>query len=86
MENIATSVRIAGDAIRVLSNLSAKLGQPKAQVSEQALKALDERLFWEEVTASFARIAADPEESARQQAEVALWEQGTARDLPGEEW
>ena len=86
MENIATSVRIAGDAIRVLSNLSAKLGQPKAQVIEQALKALDERLFWEEVTASFARIAADPEESMRHQAEVALWQQGTVRDLPGEEW
>ena len=55
MENVATSVRIAGDSIGVLSKLSSKLGQSKAQVIEIALKQLEERIFWDEVTESFAR-------------------------------
>ncbi len=70
----------------VLSKLSVKLGQPKAQVIETALKQMEERIFWEEVGEAFARIAADPEESARQRAEIELWECGTARDFEGEEW
>ena len=86
MANIATSVRIAGDAIGVLPKLSAKLGQPKAQVIETALKQLEERIFWEEVGEAFERIAADPMESARQKAEIELWDRGTARDFEGEEW
>ena len=60
MENIATSVRIAGDAIDVLSKLSDKLGKPKAQVIERALKEMEERIFWDEVSLAFDRIAADP--------------------------
>ena len=90
MENVATSVRIAGDAIGILAHLSAKLGQPKAQVLEIALKQLEERIFWEEVRESFERIAASPEESALQKAEFQLWEQGTSREFrgegSGEEW
>ncbi len=90
MENIATSVRIAGDAIVVLASLSAKLGQSKAQVLEIALKQLEERIFWEEVRESFAKIAANPEDAARQKAEVQLWDQGTAREFrpedAGDEW
>ena len=86
MENIATSVRIAGDAIHVLSKLSDKLGQSKSQVIETALKQMEERMFWEEVRHAFDRIAADPEESARQNAEAELWDRGTARDFGAEEW
>ena len=86
MENIATSVRIAGDAIGVLSTLAEKLGQSKAQVIETALKQMEERIFWDEVGEAFEKIAADPAESARQRAEVELWDQGTARDFKGEEW
>lgn len=86
METVATSVRIAGDAINTLSTLTTKLGQSKAQVIEIALKELEERIFWSEVTEAFDRIAADPVESALQKAEIQLWEQGTARDYKGEEW
>ena len=86
MENAATSVRIAGDAIGLLAKLSTKLGQSKAQVIESALKQMEERIFWEEVRESFERIAANPEDSAQQKAEVKLWDQGTARDFAGEEW
>lgn len=60
MESIATSVRIAGDAIDILSALASKLGQSKAQVIEIALKELEERIFWAEVADAFDRIAADP--------------------------
>jgi predicted transcriptional regulator len=86
MENIATSVRIAGDALGVLSKLSAKLRQSKAQIIETALKQLEERIFWEDVDEAFERIAADPVGSARQKAEIELWDRSTARDFEGEEW
>jgi predicted transcriptional regulator len=59
MENVASSVRISGDAIRTLSKLAAKLGQSKAQVIRQALEEMDERVFWSEVHTAFAREA-DP--------------------------
>ena len=86
MANVATSVRIPGDAISILSTLSTKLGQSKAQVIEIALKELEERIFWSEVSDAFDRIAADPKESSLQKAEVELWEKGTAGDYKGEEW
>ena len=86
MENVATSVRIKGDAIGVLAELSEKLGQSKAQVIELALKQLEERMFWDEVRDSFERIAADPKQLAEYRAEVELWDRGTARDYVGEEW
>jgi len=86
MANVATSVRIPGDAINILSTLSTKLGQSKAQVIEIALKELEERIFWSEVSDAFNRIAADPQESALQKAEIQLWEQGTAGDYTSEEW
>lgn len=83
---MATSVRIAGDAIDVLSKLSDKLAKPKAQVIERALKEMEERIFWDEVSRAFDRIAADPAETAQMRAEAELWENGAARDLSGEEW
>lgn len=86
MENIATSVRITGDASEVLFKLSEKLGQPKAQVIERALAEMGERIFWDEVCQAFDRIAADPEESSDQKAEVQLWERGTAGDFKAETW
>lgn len=84
MENVATSVRVAGDAIGVLSRLSQKLGQSKARVIERALKDLEEKLFWQETKDAFAKIAADPEGPAQMRAEMELWERGTARDFAGE--
>ena len=86
MENTATSVRIAGDAIRALSVLAEKLGQSKAHVIETALKDLEERIFWTEVDEAFRRTAQNPEESQRQQAEFALWDRGAASDFKDEEW
>jgi predicted transcriptional regulator len=86
MESVATSVRVAGDAIRVLSSLSEKLGQPKAQVIELALKQLEERIFWQEVRDAFEQSASDPSEAAKQKDEMELWDRGTERDFAGEEW
>ncbi|HXJ39883.1 MAG TPA: ribbon-helix-helix domain-containing protein [Bryobacteraceae bacterium] len=86
MENAATSVRIPGDAVDILSGLAAKLGQSKAQVIERALKELEASIFWEETRQAFERIADDPTESARQQPEMALWDRGTASDFKAEEW
>jgi predicted DNA-binding protein len=86
MENTATSVRITGDAIGVLSKLAEKLGESKAQVIERALKEMEERLFWAEVRDAFDRIASDPSEQKLQRSEIDLWEQGTSRDFQAEKW
>ena len=86
MENVATSVRIAGAAVGIVAQLSAKLGKSKAQVIETALKELEERIFWSEVRESFAKAAADPAEAARQKAELELWERTSEFDFKDEEW
>lgn len=86
MESIATSVRVAGDAIGILSRLSEQLGQSKAQVIELALRQLEECIFWREVRDSFDRIASDPQEAESQRTESDGWERGTAADFHGEEW
>lgn len=57
MSNVATSVRITGDAQTTLSKLSLQLGQPKAQVNQRALREWEERVFWAEVQEAFARAA-----------------------------
>jgi hypothetical protein len=86
MANVASSVRINGNAMDVLSNLAEKLGQPKAQVVELALRELEEKIFWGDVHTAFEQTAADPEQSAQQKAEFELWGGGSSRDLKDESW
>lgn len=86
MENVATSVRIPGDAIGTLSQLASKLGQSKAQVIRRALEEMEERVFWAEVSEAFARDAEDPVELARQRSEIEAWEGASATDFRDEKW
>ena len=58
----------------ILSGLAAKLGQPKAQIIELALRELEERTFRDDVQRAFALTASDPVESAGQRHEFALWD------------
>ena len=51
-----------------------------------ALKETEERIFWEEVHAAFARIANDPKESAEFYGEFEAWDRGTASDFKDEKW
>jgi predicted transcriptional regulator len=86
METVATSVRIAGDAIGSLAELSKKLRKSKAQVIEMALKEMEERIFWDEVRAAHERLANDPVELAKYKAEFEAWDRGTALRYEQEEW
>jgi predicted transcriptional regulator len=86
MANVATSVRIAADASGILSELATKLGKSKAQVIEAALKEFEERIFWSEVRGAFERSAGDPEEGARQKAEIELWDRTSDSDFKAEAW
>ena len=86
MPVVATSVRIAGDAFSIVSKLSDKLGQSKAQVIEAALKEMEERIFWADVRDAFARAASEPEEATRQKAEIELWDWTSATDFRDEKW
>ena len=86
METTATSVLIAGDSFRVLTDLAAKLGQSEARVIEIALKDFDERMFWREADEAFQRTADDPVENGRRKVEIRMWEEGTAGDYKNEDW
>ena len=83
---VVTSIRITESANRILEELSGKLGSPKAQVVERALKKLERDMFWQEVHDAYDRVASNPEELAAYRAEHAAWE-GTLMDgLPDEKW
>lgn len=90
MGYVVISVRISGDAIRTLSKLAAKLGQSKAQVIRQAPEEMDERVFWSEVNAAFARDADASgdraEEQSGRRSEIHVWEQASATDFMDEKW
>lgn len=74
METIASSVRITADAHAMLSGLAAETGKSKAQIVEEALRALEERVFWSGVQAAF-----EEPESKGMRAERELWDR-TAGD------
>jgi predicted transcriptional regulator len=74
MENMATSVRITPAASALLSALAGKTGKSKAQIVEEALRDLEDRLFWTDVRQAFA---AGPE-SEELRAETELWESTVA--------
>jgi predicted transcriptional regulator len=59
MPNAATSVRITGDANVTAAALAQRLGASKAHVIEMALRALEERLFWDDVKSAYDGLAED---------------------------
>jgi hypothetical protein len=81
MVNAASSVRITRRAYDLLDRLSSKLLQAKAQVIEEALQLLEERIFWNEVHDAFA--GGESEEMA---AERELWDSTSNDGLAGEPW
>ncbi len=80
MPSAISSVRITPNANHLLNQLSGKLRQPKARVVEDALRMLEERLFWREVHDAFAD--AEPEEM---RVERALWD-STVEDGFRDHW
>jgi len=81
MPNATSSVRITPTASDLLDRLSGKLLQAKAQVIEEALHLLEERIFWGEVQDAFA--SREPEETL---AERKLWDRTANDGLAGEPW
>lgn len=81
MANATSSVRITPKANDLLDRLSGKLSQAKAQVIEEALQLLEERIFWSEVQDAFSRG-----ESEEMRAERELWDSTSNDGLAGERW
>jgi predicted transcriptional regulator len=81
MPNATASVRITPKANELLDHLAGKLLQAKAQVIEDALQLLEERVFWTEVQESFA--SGEPEEI---RAERELWDSTASDGSTGEPW
>jgi|RhiMethySRZTD1v2_1073278.scaffolds.fasta_scaffold2985166_2 predicted transcriptional regulator len=81
METIASSVRITADANRMLQDLSAKLGRSKAQIVEEALADLEDRIFWEAVNDAYAE-----EETPESKEEREIWDTTVGDGLSQEKW
>jgi hypothetical protein len=75
-----------GDAAGGLSGLAAKPGQPNAKMIELALRELSDKIFWKDVSCAFEASAADPEGTARQKAEIRLWDRTSDADFKDEVW
>ena len=78
MSNATSSVRITPTANELLDQLSSMLSQPKAQIVEEALRLLEERIFWSEVQQAFAAP-----ESEEMRAERLLWDTTVSDGLAG---
>ena len=74
MSRVISSVRITPVANDLLGELAHQMGQSKAQVIEEALRALEERIFWREVRQAFAGG-----ESEEMREERELWD-ATVKD------
>jgi hypothetical protein len=81
MSRVVSSVRITPPADFLLGELSKQLGKPKAQVIEQALRLLEERIFWREVKQAFARG-----ESEEMRNEHELWDKTVPDGLKKGRW
>ena len=81
MGKATSSVRITPGANDLLDRLSAKLLQAKAQVIEEALQLLEERIFWGEVQNAFAGG-----ESEEVRVERELWDETANDGLAGDPW
>jgi hypothetical protein len=68
-------------ANEVFSQLADKLDRTKAQVADEALQELEERVFWREVQEAFAK--GEPEDL---RAERELWDCTANDGLAGDRW
>ena len=84
MPDVASSVRITAAAYGIAHRLAGKLGRSRAQVIEQALRQMEDQVFWQEVQEAYARMAEDPNALEAFRKEAAEWD-GTIDDgLRGE--
>ena len=83
---VVASIRITEEANRLLGELAGKLGSPKAQVIEKALRQLEEDMFWREVHDAYDRLASNPTEFSAYRAEHAAWDVTLRDGLPDEKW
>lgn len=81
MSAAASSVRITPASGEMLDRLAGKLSQAKAQVIEEALRLLEERIFWVEVQTAFA-----DGQPAEIRTEQDLWDRTVNDGLATEPW
>ncbi|MCU0248426.1 MAG: hypothetical protein MUC42_17790 [Bryobacter sp.] len=81
MPSVVSSVRITEDAAGRLSRLTGKLDLSKARVIEEALRRLEEEVFWAEVHAAYAKP-----ESKELREERKRWDTTVGDGLTRERW
>ncbi len=85
MREVATSVRISPHANEILSRLAKKMGKSKSGIVEDALAALEQNAFAQEVRRAYADLRQDEAGWKEYMSEVAVWDKLTADGLPEKE-
>lgn len=77
--HVSTTIRVSDETRRRLAELAKTTRRPMTEVVDDAVDALERRVFFEEVNARYAELRADPVTWAEILAERAEWE-GTLED------
>ena len=81
---MSVTIRIPQSAHETARRLAADKSRSIGEVVAEAIERYDEEEWWAEVHAGYARLRADPVESAEYDAEMALWDSTLMDGL--EEW
>ena len=81
-----TLIRVPAETHARLQRLAGELGQPLGQVVETALEHFERARMLTDFNAAFARLRADPEASANDDAELAAWDSTLLDGLEDERW
>lgn len=82
-----TTIRVTDDTHKKLRDLAKTARQPMHELVAQAIKEYEERRFWDDVNAAYARLQADAEAWKEVLEERAMWDIGLQdglKDFPYE--
>lgn len=74
MSQTTTTIRVSTETHRRLTLLATTLDTPISDVAAQAVKLLSDQVFWEQTSAAYAALRADPVASVAFDAELAAWD------------
>ena len=80
LAEMSTTIRVSEETRDRLAALSASTGRPMTKVVDDAVEALERRVFFEQLNSRYAELRNDPEASAEIEAERRV-EEGTIGDV-----
>jgi len=77
---MATTIKVSEETRDRVNELGGRTNQTADQVVSSALAEYERALFWEQYAAAATAVAADPDATAAESADRALWDAATSRD------